>query len=170
MTDERLGHGLVGNGRVLGLVHPSTAIEWLCMPRFDSPSVFGRLLDAKQGGVFRFLLDGQEIVGDSSYVTNTNVLRTVVSSTSGTFEVLDFAPRYRAAREIRAPIELVRLLRPLEGSPRVTVDFDPRPDFSSRRCRSTTKEGPSRFGVARSPSISPRTSRCRSSSARRRSR
>ena len=130
MTDERLGHGLVGNGRVLGLVHPSTAIEWLCMPRFDSPSVFGRLLDAKQGGVFRFLLDGQEIVGDSSYVTNTNVLRTVVSSTSGTFEVLDFAPRYRAAREIRAPIELVRLLRPLEGSPRVTVDFDPRPDFS----------------------------------------
>ena len=62
MTDERLGHGLIGNGRVLGLVHPSTAIEWLCMPRFDSQSVFGRLLDAKQGGVFRFLLDGQEIV------------------------------------------------------------------------------------------------------------
>ena len=40
-----LNHGVVGNGRVLALISPTTHIDWLCMPRFDSASVFGRILD-----------------------------------------------------------------------------------------------------------------------------
>ena len=40
-----LNHGVIGNGRVLALVSPTTHIDWLCMPRFDSASVFGRLFE-----------------------------------------------------------------------------------------------------------------------------
>ena len=59
-----LNHGIIGNGSLLALISPSSAIEWLCLPRFDSPSVFARLLDASAGGVFRILFSGEEVPGD----------------------------------------------------------------------------------------------------------
>jgi GH15 family glucan-1,4-alpha-glucosidase len=57
MTPQ-LDHAAIGNSRVLALVAPDSSIEWLCLPRFDSPSVFGALLDPERGGVFRFLVAG----------------------------------------------------------------------------------------------------------------
>ena len=53
-----LNHGVIGNGRVLALVNPDTSIDWLCMPRFDSPSVFARILDDEKGGSFAFEAEG----------------------------------------------------------------------------------------------------------------
>ena len=123
-----LHHGVIGNGRVLALVGPDTSIDWLCLPRFDSPSVFARLLDQERGGTWSF-----KPIGDwkttTSYVRNTNVLRTEIETADGRLEILDFAPRIPQGLKVDAPIELCRLLRPLSGSPRVSVCFDPRPDY-----------------------------------------
>src|SRR5438477_10249338 len=88
-----LDHGAIGNGRVLALVSPTTHIDWLCMPRFDGPSIFARLLDVEKGGTFAILPAGGEFTTRMEYVTNTNVLRTDVTCADGRFEVFDYAPR-----------------------------------------------------------------------------
>lgn len=127
-----LDHAAIGNGRVLALVSPRGSIDWLCLPRFDSAAVFARLLDERKGGAFRLLVDGEEHSGELAYVSNTNVARTVFVADGGTFEVLDFAPRIPEGFGCHAPLEIVRLLRPLTGEPRIAIDFDPRPDWGRR--------------------------------------
>ncbi len=129
----RLDHGVIGNGRLLALVAPDTGIEWLCLPRFDSPSIFGALLDSERGGVFRFRVGDRRVAGRPGYITNTNVLRTEIEDGSGCFEVIDFAPRIMVAGgRIDAPHELIRIVRPIAGTPRITVELDPKPDYA--RC------------------------------------
>jgi GH15 family glucan-1,4-alpha-glucosidase len=126
----RLDHGAIGNGRVLALVAPDSAIDWLCLPRFDSPSLFASLLDLERGGTFAFRVAGQRVVGHTGYITNTNVLRTELEDGGGRCEVLDFAPRIaRGSGQVDAPAEIVRLIRPIAGSPRIVVEFSPRPDY-----------------------------------------
>ena len=129
-VDARLDHGAIGNGRLIALIAPTTAIEWLCLPRFDSPSVFAALLDRERGGRFQFLADGAEVRGRASYLANTNVLRTELASGDARWEVLDFAPRVpQAGGRFDTPLEVIRVVRPLAGTPRVTIDFSPRPDY-----------------------------------------
>jgi GH15 family glucan-1,4-alpha-glucosidase len=129
----KLNHGVIGNGRVLALVAPSTHIDWLCMPRFDSPSVFGRILDVENGGTFALQPDSGQVSTHMEYVMNTNVLRTEVVSTEGRFDVYDYAPRIPAGLDVEAPVEIHRLVVPREGAARVRVLFDPKPDYA--RCQ-----------------------------------
>jgi GH15 family glucan-1,4-alpha-glucosidase len=126
----RLDHAVYGNGRVLALVAPTGTIEWLCMPRFDSGSVFGRLLDREQGGCFRVLARDAEVTGTLEYLTNTNVVRTSFELGDVAWEIVDFAPRLPRGLDVEVPIEIVRLIRPLRGLPRLRIDFDPRPDYA----------------------------------------
>src|ERR1043166_879579 len=103
-----LDHAAIGNGRVLALVSPTSAMEWLCLPRFDSPSVFARLLDAAEGGVFRVLHGGEGVVGELRYLPNTNVAVTLFERTGAAWEVIAFAPRLPAPLDVRVPIEVGR--------------------------------------------------------------
>ena len=127
-----LHHGAIGNGRVLALVGPDTSIDWLCLPRFDSPSVFARLLDQERGGTWAFK-PVEDWTSTASYIRNTNVLRTEIVTADGVFEICDFAPRFLQGLTVDAPIEICRLLRPVSGSPRVRMHFDPRPDYARAR-------------------------------------
>jgi GH15 family glucan-1,4-alpha-glucosidase len=129
----RLDHGVVGNGRVLALIAPSTHIDWLCMPRFDSGSVFARILDLEKGGTFALQPDSGEVGTRMEYVLNTNVLRTEVTCAEGRFDVYDYAPRIPAGLGVEAPVEIQRLVIPREGAARVRVLFDPKPDYA--RCQ-----------------------------------
>ena len=124
-----LHHGAIGNGRVLALVGPDTSIDWLCLPRFDSPSVFARLLDQERGGTWAFR-PVEDWRANTAYVRNTNVLRTEIETADGRLELFDFAPRVMQGLKVDAPVEICRLLRPLSGTPRLHVWFDPRPDYA----------------------------------------
>jgi len=127
----RLDQAAVGNGRVLALVSPTGSIDWMCLPRFDSPSVFGRLLDEEKGGRFRVLRHGKELDGQLAYLRNTNVSRVEFRDGADAWELIDFAPRIPEGLSVHVPIEHIRLLRPIAGEPRISVDFDPRPGYAA---------------------------------------
>ncbi len=129
----KLDHGAIGNGRVLALVSPTTRIEWLCLPRFDSPSVFARLLDTEKGGSFGFESVAGPAHTQMEYVLNTNVLRTRVTAADGILDVYDYAPRVLAGASVEAPLEVHRLVVPREGNPHLRVCFDLRPDYGRAR-------------------------------------
>jgi GH15 family glucan-1,4-alpha-glucosidase len=129
----RLDHGATGNGRVLALVSPTSAIDWLCLPHFDSPSVFARLLDRDHGGTFRVLHRGEEVKGSMAYLRNTNVLSTQFERGAEKWEVIDFAPRIPEGSSVRVPLEITRIIRPVSGQPRLSIDFDVRPDYARAR-------------------------------------
>ena len=140
----RLDQGVIGNGSLIALVAPDTGVDWLCMPRFDSPSVFGRLLDREKGGTWRFLQSGQPVDGQMRYVRNTNVLYTHVVTEDAEWELFDFMPRIPTGLRARTPLQMVRLVRPLKGTPRLSVEFDPRPDYA----RETAQLLPGEHGLA----------------------
>jgi GH15 family glucan-1,4-alpha-glucosidase len=128
-----LDHGAVGNGQILALVAPTGAVEWLCLPRFDSASVFARLIDREKGGSFTFLAPDREAVGVGSYVRNTNVLITRFEQGDDAWEIVDFAPRLPRGLGWTTPTRLVRILRPVRGKPRLRVRFDLRPEYAEQR-------------------------------------
>ena len=126
----RLTHAAVGNGRLLALVGPDGSLDWLCFPRFDSPTVFARLLDEERGGRFQISPADGAATTTLAYLRHTNVARLEVHAADGSYELLDFAPRLPVGVGVRTPLEHVRLLRPLAGRPRISVHFDPRPDYA----------------------------------------
>ena len=144
----KLDQGVIGNGSVLGLISPDTGVDWLCMPRFDSPSIFGRLLDAEQGGTWRFLQDGKPIDGMMRYVRNTNVLYTRVSTEDSEWEMFDFMPRIPTGLRDRTPLQLIRLLRPLRGVASLSLEFDPRPDYAREEAQLVPSEHGISFGCS----------------------
>jgi GH15 family glucan-1,4-alpha-glucosidase len=122
--------GLIGNCQFSALVERTGAVVWCCLPRFDSEPVFAALLDHENGG--RFLVaPASPSPGAQSYLENTNVLETRFETPDGAFRVLDLAPRFLLYDRTFRPTQLVRILDPLEGRPRIQVRCDPRLGWSN---------------------------------------
>jgi GH15 family glucan-1,4-alpha-glucosidase len=120
---------LIGNCAFQALIDDHAAVRWLCWPRFDSSFVFGDLLDEERGGAFTIAPREQSFNTDQDYLPNTNILRTVFSTASASFEVIDFAPRFRQYERFFKPTMLVRRVRPLSGCPSVRVACRPVYDY-----------------------------------------
>lgn len=122
-------HALIGNCTFQALVSDHANIEWLCFPRFDSSPVFGALLDAEQGGSFSIQPAGTDWTSEQAYVPNTNIVRTIFRDARGSFDVTDFAPRFRQYERHYKPTMLVRRLRRLSGEPLARVRCTPSYDY-----------------------------------------
>jgi GH15 family glucan-1,4-alpha-glucosidase len=85
-------HGLIGDTHSVALVGTDGTIDWYCAPRFDSPSVFGALLDAKKGGYYRLAPAADGYESRQLYFPDTNVLITRFLTEEGVGEVEDFMP------------------------------------------------------------------------------
>ncbi|SMF64468.1 glycoside hydrolase family 15 protein [Pseudobacteriovorax antillogorgiicola] len=123
--------GIIGNCQYSALISPLGNVEWLCWPRFDSSFVFGGLIDKNRGGCFQISME-DNTRGVQSYVGNTNVLRTVFSSEHGSFEVIDFAPRFQQYNRYFKPKALFRIVRPISGKPRCRVQIDAKINYGEK--------------------------------------
>ena len=85
-------YGVVGNLRTAALIGKNGSIDWFCFPHFDSPSVFGAILDQRKGGYFRIAPTIDEIARKQVYWPDTNVLVTRFLSDRGVGEIIDFMP------------------------------------------------------------------------------
>ena len=128
--------GIIGNCAFIAHVNKNTDISWLCWPRFDSPFVFGSLLDEKKGGEFSILPQG-EFTSTQYYIENTNVLRTEITAEDGKYRITDFAPRFHLYDRYFKPLMFIRKIEPLAGNPRITIKCEPVCDYGKGKMKSS---------------------------------
>jgi GH15 family glucan-1,4-alpha-glucosidase len=130
-------YGFLSDCEVTALVAASGNVEWLCLPRVDSPSVFGSILDRDAGG-FRFGPSEVQVPAARRYLPGTNVLETSWGTPTGWLiirDVLVMGPWHdedgRKSRHQRAPTDydaehmLLRTVRCVNGSVQLTLDCEP---------------------------------------------
>jgi len=124
-------YGVIGDMRSVALVSKNGSIDWCCLPYFDSPSVFGRILDDRKGGYWSL-----SPVNDSKlrqmYLPDTNVLVTRFFSDQGIAEITDFMPVGReAGGQTEQPSrQLVRIAKSITGSLRFRMECQPAFDYA----------------------------------------
>jgi alpha,alpha-trehalase len=130
-----LDYGIIGNGKSAALISKSGALEWLCLPVFDSASVFAKILDKEKGGSFEFITN-EDYHYTQKYISKTNILSTIYSNGTDSFEVLDFMPRYHyhnGRDQIYTPPDVIRYIKLKSGKPKFRIQYDPRLEYGERK-------------------------------------
>ena len=120
-------HGVIGDLQTAALVDTDGSVNWFCCPRFDSPSVFGALLDAEHGGYFRARPADAAYRARQMYLPDSAVLITRFFTDHGLGEVVDFMPP--AGRQVTDRHRIVRMLRCVRGRMDFDVVVAPRFDY-----------------------------------------
>ncbi|WP_431216033.1 glycoside hydrolase family 15 protein [Puia sp. P3] len=129
MPVHKYNMGIIGNCSYLAYIDMKADVKWMCLPRFDSSSIFGSLLDEDNGGHFYIRPSDENAQARQYYITNTNVLCTEFTCADGKFVVIDCAPRMRIYERQFRPLMLVRKIQLLEGTPAITISCQPRGDY-----------------------------------------
>ena len=132
-------YGVIGNLRTAALVGMDGSIDWLCLPHFDSPSVFAAILDDRKGGRFRIAPAGDHFRHKQFYWPDTAILVTRFLHDDGVGEVEDYMPVGGTGKA--GPDELIRRVRVVRG--RVSFRLECRPAFDYARAKHRVHLGPS---------------------------
>ena len=137
---DNLDYGIIGNCRSAALISKNGAIDWCCLPEFDSPSVFANLLDDEIGGSFEFVLDAS-YTSEQFYDSDTAILITKFTSGQDCFELHDFMPRYhKDDGTYNSPPELIRYLKLISGAPKFKVIYNPKLEYALGKTTSFLKK------------------------------
>src|SRR3954452_11974685 len=142
MSDYALiaDHGLIGDLQTSALVATDGSVDWFCAPRFDSPSVFGALLDHERGGAWTLgVVDGPARTLQF-YVPETNILVTRFLTEEGVAEVHDFMPILEA-HDADHRQRLVRRVVAVRGEVTLRTCLTARPDYGRAEPVTTPVEG-----------------------------
>jgi GH15 family glucan-1,4-alpha-glucosidase len=125
-------YAIIGCTRSAALISRDGSIDWLCWPRFDSPSIFARLLDHQKGGYFSIAPSGA-FKSQRRYINSTNVLETTFDTESGTARLIDLMPVMREEEKRHRLTPFRQLLRRIEcaaGEVEIEVRFSPRTNYA----------------------------------------
>ncbi|KAI8327072.1 Six-hairpin glycosidase-like protein [Blakeslea trispora] len=115
-------YGIIGNMRTIALVGTDASVDFFCFPKFDSPSIFCRMLDKDKGGHFSISPRKPHTSNKQMYLPNSNILATRFLSDDGVAEIIDYmhVPA-QGQRESTKPLLkwLIRKVRVIRG----TVEF-----------------------------------------------
>jgi GH15 family glucan-1,4-alpha-glucosidase len=130
-------YGMIGDLYTVALIGKNGSIDWCCLPDFDSPSVFGALLDSKKGGHFRLAPAGQKSLNTKQmYFPESNILITRFITNGGVGEITDFMPIKHTGPEDKEH-HLIRAIHMVRGS--LNFQMDCRPAFNYARDTHTLK-------------------------------
>jgi GH15 family glucan-1,4-alpha-glucosidase len=125
-------HGLIGDLQTAALVSTDGTIDWFCLPRFDSPSVFASLLDADRGGRFRIAPEAGDFVTRQLYFPDTAILITRFMTADGVGEIADFMP-VNDPEHASDRHRLIRIVRVVRGQMTFVLDCEPGFDYARAR-------------------------------------
>ena len=122
------------------MISKNGSIDWCCLPEFDSPSVFAKLLDDEIGGSFGFIVDESYAI-EQSYDLETAILITRYTSNEDCFELHDFMPRYyKEDKSYFAPPEIIRYIKLISGQPKFKVLYEPKLEYAQGKTESFIKK------------------------------
>jgi len=137
-------YGVIGDCHSVVLVAPDGSVDWGCLPDFDSPAIFCRLLDAERGGYFQIAPSDSTIPGSQRYLRGSNVLQTRFSGDAGEIVLTDFMPvetlsawQFRElnnntwTREDGSCHCLVRIVECIRGEMPITVTLKVSPNYAA---------------------------------------
>jgi len=119
-------YGLIGDMAAAALVGRDGAVDWLCLPRFDSPSCFSALLGDERHGRWLVAPAGEVRTTSRRYRPGTLVLETDFETADGVVRVIDFMPRRGAG-----PPRLMRVVEGLRGRVPMRMELALRPDYGA---------------------------------------
>src|SRR5262245_19181279 len=119
-------YGVIGDLHTVALVSMDASVDFLCLPSFDSPSVFAALVDADRGGRFQIAPVFERATRKQLYLPDTNVLLTRFLHPDGVAEISDFMPVEDAGQAHN----LVRRAKTVRGQVRFQMRCDPRFDYA----------------------------------------
>jgi GH15 family glucan-1,4-alpha-glucosidase len=125
-------YAVIGCTRSVALISRGGSIDWLCWPRFDSASIFGRLLDLEKGGFFA-IHPAEAHEARRCYIDGTNVIETTFTTTSGTARLLDLMPvvTEEEKKTRLSPFrQLLRRIEIIDGEMPIELVYAPRPDYA----------------------------------------
>jgi GH15 family glucan-1,4-alpha-glucosidase len=132
----------IGNCAASALIDEAGRYVWACAPRVDGDPFFCSLLagdpdEEDAQGLWSVEVEDR-VLTSQAYLRNTPILRTEIADDQGArLEIIDFCPRYRQFGRTYRPLAFVRLIRPIEGTPRIRIKLRPMIDYGAAKAQTT---------------------------------